>query len=74
MLDKSTTINLLNPRGRVITVPLYLKISLLAQGYKLIMNPKEEWYPQHDKRVNESNDLNVLENIEEGNILEVEKI
>ena len=76
MIDPSEKIQMLNPAGRVVNVPMFQKKELLTKGFKIIVNAKEEWYPNYDTRNGEWNSerLNVVENIEPANFLEVKKI
>ena len=73
-MDKNTTISLVAPDGKVRYVPSYMKDELIAKGWRIVINPKREYYPELDKSLKSNTTPNVLENVEEGDILEVEKI
>jgi len=62
--------------GRVRTVPSHLKKQLLAQGFRIITNAREEYYAQHDKTLKDGGwqQENIIEDIDAVNFLEVEKI
>lgn len=48
-IDQNTKITMLGLDGGVKYVPLYMKEELLKKGWKVITNPKEEYYPQYDQ-------------------------
>lgn len=43
------SITLINPRGRVVEVEEYKAQGLRDQGWRTIVNPKEDYYPQYDQ-------------------------
>jgi len=43
---------MVNPRGRVMFVHQWEVEMLRKQGCKLIINPREEYYPEHDVELN----------------------
>jgi hypothetical protein len=47
-IDQTTKCTLLAPDGGVRYIPLYLKDDLLKKGWKVINNPKSEYYPAYD--------------------------
>lgn len=71
---EETKLTFLNPSGRVITANGNMKKELLAKGFRMIVNPKEEYYPSYDKSNYGTQDWNVIENIETSNYLEVTKL
>ena len=75
MIINETKITMLNPSGRVISVPFSMKNHLLKQGFKLIMNAKEEYLPQYDQNNKGwQKDVVVVENIDVNDFLEVERL
>lgn len=69
-IDQNTKCTMLAPDGGVRYIPLYMKEELLKKGWKIINNPKEEYYPQYDTTLQgyttnaetvEEEDSNVLE-------------
>lgn len=47
--DPNGLISLINPRGRVTMVRLWEVAMLKTQGWRIINNPKEDYYPQFDQ-------------------------
>ena len=69
----SDKITMVGVDGKLRLVPLYMKEELLAQGWGLVTNPKQNYYPQYDKTLKGYGD--VPPNIDEDtNYLEIEKI
>lgn len=69
-IDPSTKISMLGIDGGVKYVPIYMRDELLKKGWKVITNPKMEYYPQYDQSLQgfttdseavEENDNNFLE-------------
>lgn len=74
-MNEGLKIQMINPTGRVVIVPISMKNTLLKQGFKIIINPKNEYYPQHDEKNSGFRDYeNIIESMEAGNFLEVEKV
>jgi len=74
-VDNNDKMNMLNPAGRVVSAPVYMKKELLSKGWAIITNPKEEYYPTYDKRNGSwQKDLAIVEDIDPSNFLEVERI
>lgn len=71
---EDTKIKMIGSDGRVRIVPDYMKDKLIAQGFRLIVNAKEEYYPQHDIRNGGDKALNIMEDVEPIDQLEVEKL
>lgn len=71
MINQNSTISMIGVDGGVKYVPLYMREELLKKGWKIIVNPKMEYYPQYDQSlqgfrnesesVDEDNDNNFLE-------------
>ncbi len=76
MIINETKLTMLNPAGRVVSVPFHLKTELLKQGFKIISNAKEEYYPTWDKgnKSWQKDVVNVVEDIDVNNFLEVDKL
>lgn len=76
MNDPQDKVQMIGVDGRVRSVPSYLRESLLKEGFKMIYNAKEEYYPNYDVRNTDyqSKDMNIIEDIEPSEYLEVEKI
>lgn len=47
--DPNRVISMVNPRGRVTWVRRWEIHMLREQGYRIINNPKEEYYPEYDQ-------------------------
>lgn len=74
-MNDNYKIKMLNPTGRVVDVYARMKDQLIKQGFKMIVNPREEYYPSHDKQNSGYwKDQNVIENIQIDNFLEVDKL
>lgn len=74
-MPEDVPIQLLNPTGRVVTVSSHMKEELLKKGFRIIINPKEEYYPTYDSQADRYlKDQNIMENIPVSDILEVDKL
>lgn len=70
--DKITMVGL---DGKVRKMPYYLKDELLKQGWAIITNAKQEYYPQYDRTVKGYETPNPeVAGDEDKNYLEVDKI
>ena len=65
---------MLAPDGGVRYIPLYLRDGLLKQGWKVINNPKSEYYPQYDQSLQGFSENSDTADEKESNLLEVEVI
>ena len=75
MNDPSEKIHMIGLDGRVRYIPVSLKKKLLAVGWGIISNPKEEYFPQYDRVANPDNkNISIIENEETDSVLEVEKL
>jgi hypothetical protein len=74
--DQNQEITLINTRGRVVRVKRWEVPLCREQGMKIIVNPKQEYYPEFDsenQRYTPPTD-NLVENIAEEDLLEVEQL
>jgi hypothetical protein len=74
--DTNEIITMLNVRGRVVRVRRWEIPLCREQGMKIIVNPKQEYYPEHDienMRFTPATD-NLSENITESDLLNVEEV
>ncbi len=72
--DPNQEITMINTRGRVVRVRRWEMPFCREQGMKVIVNPKQEYYPEHDadnQRFTPATE-NMAENIAEGSLLEVD--
>jgi hypothetical protein len=49
MIDQNSKISMLGVDGGVKYVPAYMREELLKKGWKVISNPKMEYYPEWDQ-------------------------
>ena len=73
-IDQTTKCTLLAPDGGVRYIPLYLKDGLLKQGWKVINNPKQEYYPAYDVSLQGHVAGSETVDEEDSNLLEVKVI
>lgn len=74
--DPNQEITLINTRGRVVRVRRWEMPFCREQGMKVIVNPKQEYYPEFDsenQRFTPPTD-NMAENIAEEDLLDVESV
>lgn len=73
-IDPNSKISMLGVDGGVKYVPAYMREELLKKGWKIISNPKMEYYPQYDQGLQgfATNSESVEE--EDSNFLEVKVI
>lgn len=74
--DPNQEVTMINTRGRVVHAKRWMLADLRQQGMKIIVNPKREYYPEHDaenQRFTPATD-NMAENIAEGSLLEVDSV
>ena len=73
MIDPKTTISMISIDGGVRYVPAYMREQLLKQGWKVINNPKAEYFPQFDRSI--QGNVEGPDTIEEdNNYLEVKSV
>jgi hypothetical protein len=48
-IDPNSTISMIGVDGGVKYVPSYMREELLKKGWKVVSNPKMEYYPQYDR-------------------------
>lgn len=74
--DPNQEITMINTRGRVVRVKRWEVAYCREQGMKMILNPKQEYYPEHDNETQRFIPVteNMIDNIEEGSLLEVESV
>jgi hypothetical protein len=61
--------------GKLRKMPYYMKDELLKQGWAIVSNPKQEYYPQYDRTVKGYEIPNTeIAGDEDKNFLEVDKI
>lgn len=67
-------VTMLNTRGRVVRVRRWEVPLCKEQGMKMIVNPKQEYYPEYDQENPRAIPItdNIQENIEKGDLLAVE--
>ena len=53
-------VSMVNTRGRVVWVEESKVRDLREQGWRVIVNPREQYYPQYDQSLN--NKVNVIKN------------
>lgn len=46
------TVSMVNPRGRVTEIDEKKVSSFIEKGFKVVINPKEKYYPDLDKNIN----------------------
>ena len=73
-IDQTTKCTLLAPDGGVRYIPLYLRDGLLKQGWKVINNPKQEYYAQYDQSLQGFSENSDTVDEKESNLLEVKVI
>lgn len=74
--DPNQEVTLVNTRGRVVRARRWEVPLLREQGMKMIVNPKQEYYPEFDnenQRYTPPTD-NIAENIAEEDLLETEQV
>lgn len=74
MIDPSTKITMLGLDGGVKYVPAYMREDLLKRGWKVIINPKEEYYPQYDRTIQGYSNTSETIEEEDSNYLEVKVV
>lgn len=72
----SQLISMVNRRGRVIWIKKWELEGERAKGSRVIINPKEDYYPTYDLELNKESIVpdNLIENIEASDVLEVEEL
>lgn len=75
LLDNpNALISVVNPRGRVMWVKPWEVDNLRKQGCRLIINPREEYYPEYDNELNKLSTNRDIADIANPDILEVEEL
>lgn len=69
-------VTMVNTRGRVMRVHPWEVENLRRQGARLIINPREDYYPQYDQSLANSVTLTdyIVENVDPNDILEFEDV
>ena len=72
-MDPNKIVDMVNRRGRVISVRYWEVEDEKKKGSRMIINPRERYYPQYDQELNASAaNTNIVENLDEADILPVE--
>lgn len=60
--------------GKVRNIPAYMKDELVTKGWRVVINPKQEYYPDRDQTIKSNTVFNNLEEVVETDLLTVEKL
>jgi len=74
MNEDNTFINMIGPDGKVRNIRSYMKDELLKKGFRVVINPKQEWYPQFDSSLKSNINPNITEVSEDSDFIRVEKL
>lgn len=74
MIDPNTKTTMVAPDGGVRYIPFYMRDQMLKQGWKVINNPKVEYYPEFDQTLQGNTTISEIIEEEESNLLEVKII
>lgn len=74
MLDNNTKITIIGLDGKVRSVPSYMKDELLKKGWRIVINPKREYYFEFDQSIKGNTTPTELENVSEVDVLPIERL
>ena len=73
-ISRTDTVSMVNIRGSLKYVQAGMVPELKAQGWRIVVNPKREYYPELDQENKNNNMGPVAEELDEGNILKYEEV
>ena len=71
---KTELVTMVNTRGSLKYIQSSLVNDLKAQGWRIVVNPKREYYPELDQENKNNTAGPVAEELDQGNILQFEDV